>query len=156
MGLVIILSLATPLFYTVSQYTLSEAAYDVAQQNSQEDTLAMIGNSSLVSVSSMELPPRIVQVIPVVITAYSSTVWQTDNDPFITAAGTPVREGIVAANFLPFGTKIQIPELYGDRVFVVEDRMNPRKRNMVDVWFPYVQDARNFGVQRTSITVLEG
>ena len=36
-----------------------------------------------------------------------------------TASGSPLREGIVANNYYPFGTKI---ELEDDRIFVVEDR----------------------------------
>src|SRR3989344_3213041 len=59
-------------------------------------------------------------------TAYSSTPDQTDDTPFITAKGTTVRDGIIAANFLPFGTRIKIPDIYGDKIFVVEDRMNRR------------------------------
>ena len=55
---------------------------------------------------------------------YSSTHDQTDDTPFITASGTYVRDGVVAANFLPIGTVIKIPDLYGNKTFVVEDRMN--------------------------------
>jgi 3D (Asp-Asp-Asp) domain-containing protein len=71
--------------------------------------------------------------IKVTITAYSSTVEQCDNDPFVTASGHTVKEGIIAANFLPFDTRVRIPAIYGDRVFVVQDRMNPKFNNRVDV-----------------------
>ncbi|MBI2642454.1 MAG: 3D domain-containing protein [Candidatus Wildermuthbacteria bacterium] len=90
----------------------------------------------------------------VVVTAYSSTVSQTDDTPFITASGTQVRDGIVATNILPMGTKIKIPDLYGDRVFVVEDRMHPRKNYQVDIWFPEYSDALNFGAKYEYIEVL--
>ena len=90
------------------------------------------------------------------ITAYSSTVDQTDSDPFITASGSWVEDGIVAANFLPFNTKIRIPEYFGDRVFVVKDRMNRRFYNRVDVWFPSRGQAINFGITYTEIEILEG
>jgi 3D (Asp-Asp-Asp) domain-containing protein len=92
-------------------------------------------------------------VIP--ITAYSSTPDQTDDTPFITAWGTYVREGIVAANFLPFGTKIKIPELFGDKIFIVEDRMNSKYWHRIDVWFPEKQDAIEFGVKITKIQIIE-
>src|SRR3989338_9520428 len=72
----------------------------------------------------------------VVATAYSSTPDQTDSTPFITANGTYVFDGLVAANFLPFHTKIKIPEMFGDKVFTVEDRMHPRFSDRIDVWFP--------------------
>ncbi|MBI2674482.1 MAG: 3D domain-containing protein, partial [Candidatus Yanofskybacteria bacterium] len=60
----------------------------------------------------------------VMASAYSSTPDQTDDTPFITAWGTQVRDGIIAANFLPFGTLVKMPDLYGDKIFTVEDRMN--------------------------------
>ena len=65
----------------------------------------------------------------VVVTFYSSTIDQTDSTPFITANGTYVRDGIVASNFLVFGTVVKFPELFGDKRFVVMDRMNPRYSN---------------------------
>lgn len=95
--------------------------------------------------------------VKVVVTAYSSTPWETDGDPYITASGNVVREGIVANNMLPFGTKVRIPEVFGDKVFVVEDRMHWRKGNyQVDIWFPSYWEALNFGAKRTYLEVLEG
>jgi 3D (Asp-Asp-Asp) domain-containing protein len=96
------------------------------------------------------------QKMDVKITAYSSTVWQTDDTPFITASNKHVEDGIVANNLLPFGTKIKFPELYGDKVFVVEDRMHRRKSdNHFDIWFSSYDDAVQFGVQRTYVEILE-
>jgi len=89
-----------------------------------------------------------------IITAYSSTVWQTDSSPFITAAGTVVREGVVAANTLPFGTKIMMPDLFGDKIFTVEDRMAPKNYHKIDVWFPSTYNARWFGVKRARVLVI--
>lgn len=91
----------------------------------------------------------------VVATAYSSTPDQTDDSPFITAQGTYVRDGIVAANFLPFGTRIRIPDIYGDKIFEVEDRMNRRYWHRVDVWFPDRQTALEFGIKTIKIHILE-
>ena len=88
------------------------------------------------------------------ITAYSSTPEETDDTPFITASGERVRDGIIAANFLPFGTEVRIPELFGDRVFVVKDRMHRRKTNFVDIWMPSKQLAIEFGIHQTEIEVL--
>ena len=87
-------------------------------------------------------------------TAYSSTVDQTDDTPFITASGTYVRDGIAAANFLPFGTVFKIPEIYGDKIFVVEDRMNKRYWHRVDIWFPERQMAKEFGVKQIRIEIV--
>jgi len=88
-----------------------------------------------------------------VVTAYSSTPQQTDDTPFITAQGTCVRDGIVAANFLPFGTKIKLPELYGDKVFTVEDRMHQRFSDRIDVWLPDETLAKNFGKRHTLVEI---
>ena len=88
------------------------------------------------------------------ITAYSSTPDQTDDTPFITASGTHVRDGVVAANFLKIGTKIKIPELYGSKVFVVEDRMASRYFHRVDIWFANTAQARKFGIQEAEIVIL--
>lgn len=89
------------------------------------------------------------------VTAYSSTPEETDDTPFITASGIQVRKGIVATNMLPFGTLIKIPKLFGDQVFVVEDRMHERKENFVDIWMPSKNEAKEFGIHYTEIIVLK-
>ena len=87
-------------------------------------------------------------------TAYSSAVNQTDDSPFITANQTVVRDGIVAANFLPFGTRVRIPELYGDKEFVVADRMNKRYFKKMDLWMPTRAAAIAYGYKYVEIEVL--
>lgn len=138
--------------------------YSLSKSNGGDSGLGLENNleliifqkNTLVSVSNPNDPPlKTVETLPVIITAYSSTPGQTDDTPFITAAGTSVREGIVANNYLSFGTKIRIPELYGEKVFVVEDRMHWRKGNYhIDVWFPEYSEALAFGAQRTYIEIL--
>lgn len=88
------------------------------------------------------------------ITAYSSTIDQTDNSPFITASGSYVRDGVAAANILPFGTKFRLPEIFGDQIFVVEDRMHPRFQNRIDIWFASKEDAKDFGKKWTKVEIL--
>jgi 3D (Asp-Asp-Asp) domain-containing protein len=112
--------------------------------------------STLLSIASPKSPDLVLATLPVVVTAYSSTTWQTDDTPFTTASGTSVREGVVAANFLPIGTKIKLPDLYGDKIFVVEDRMHPRQKYVVDIWFPSYWEALNFGAKYTQVQVIEG
>ncbi|MDD5589987.1 MAG: hypothetical protein PHQ47_02320 [Candidatus Portnoybacteria bacterium] len=91
----------------------------------------------------------------VIVTAYSSTPDQTDDSPFITAMGTQVRDGIIACNFLKFGTKVRLPEIYGDKIFVVEDRMALKNSHKVDIWMPSRQSALQFGVKTLAIEVVE-
>lgn len=86
-------------------------------------------------------------------TAYNSTPEQCDDTPFITASGTQVRPGVIAANFLPIGTMIKIPAYFGDQVFTVEDRMNPRYDKRIDIWMAEHSDARQFGVRTVAIEV---
>jgi 3D (Asp-Asp-Asp) domain-containing protein len=101
-----------------------------------------------------------VKTIKVVATAYSSSWVETTGIPgvpgIITASGKHVADGIIANNMLPFGTKIKIPGLYGDKVFTVEDRMNRNKSNYhIDIWMPSRLSAINFGVKTVDIQVLE-
>jgi 3D (Asp-Asp-Asp) domain-containing protein len=65
-----------------------------------------------------------------------------------------VRDGIIATNFLPFGTAVKIPEIYGDKVFVVEDRMNKRYWQNIDIWFPDRETALEFGRKQIVIEVI--
>jgi 3D (Asp-Asp-Asp) domain-containing protein len=96
--------------------------------------------------------PRKTMVMTV--TAYSSEVGQTDSTPFITAFGTHVRDGIVATNCLPKGALVRFPEAFGDKEFVVEDRMNSRYYYRMDIWMAETQDAINFGAKTLKVEIL--
>lgn len=89
------------------------------------------------------------------VSAYNSEVGQTDDSPFITAKGTHVRDGIVATNMFPFGTALKIPALFGDKIFVVEDRMNSRYQKNVDVWFESHAEALKLGRRLVQIEVIK-
>lgn len=92
-------------------------------------------------------------VMKVVATAYNSVPGQTDDTPFITANGTHVHNGIIAANFLPMGTLVKIPAYYGDQVFIVADRMNKRYDKRIDIWMEGIPEARQFGMRTVAIEV---
>lgn len=106
------------------------------------------------SLASPSIPHRQLAEIFVTATGYSSTPDQTDDTPFITAANTAVRDGVVAANFLPLGTHIVIPEL--KKTFIVEDRMNERYdgKAIIDIWFPDRASALRFGKREMKIVIL--
>ena len=91
----------------------------------------------------------------VIVTAYSSTLDQTDSTPFITASGTYVRDGVVACNFLRFGTRVRLPQIYGEKIFVVEDRMAPKNSHKMDIWFVSRDQAKQFGIKQLKVEVLE-
>lgn len=92
-------------------------------------------------------------------TAYNSEPGQTDDTPCITANGFDVckhgKEDTIAANFLKFGTKVRIPELFGDRVFIVRDRMNSRYTDRIDIWMVNKSDALKFGKRVAKIEIVE-
>lgn len=122
-----------------------------------EDKLLFVQDNTLLPVSDPTAPePKVVSRVPIVVTAYSSSVWETDSDPFVTAAGTWVRDGIVANNKYSFGTKVRFPEVYGNKVFVVEDRMNWKKGPYhFDIWMDSYQKAKNFGTKIIEAEILE-
>ena len=125
---------------------------------SQASPLELKNNADICSKDnkSLSLSKTTIRKIKVVLTGYSSTVDQTDDTPFITANGTYVHDGIIANNGLPFGTQIRIPELYGNKVFSVEDRMHWRMGDYnFDIWFPTYEQAKDFGVKYAYVEVLE-
>ncbi|OGH59865.1 MAG: hypothetical protein A2725_02515 [Candidatus Magasanikbacteria bacterium RIFCSPHIGHO2_01_FULL_33_34] len=105
------------------------------------------------------------ETIWVVATAYSSEVAQTDDTPCIPADGYDLcahydeyGEGnTIATNFLPLGAQVKIPELYGEKVFIVHDRMNKRYgQGRIDIWMPSRAEAKAFGVKRLKIEYYGG
>ncbi|MBI3588864.1 MAG: 3D domain-containing protein [Candidatus Liptonbacteria bacterium] len=116
-------------------------------------TPAMLSPQALIGYEAPNY--QVGQTLDLWVTAYSSTPEETDDTPFTTASGMKVRDGIVATNLLPFGTKVQIPEFFGDKVFTVEDRMHQRKTNNIDVWMPSKDQAKRFGITYTKILVLD-
>ena len=94
------------------------------------------------------------RVVWVTVTAYSSEERQTDGSPYITAKNTFVRNGIIAANFLPFNTRVRMPQYFGDKEFVVEDRMNERYFERIDIWMSDTEAAKAWGARRVKIEVL--
>jgi len=127
----------------------------VAEVDGQITQLA-IGDNQKPVVAQMATVKELAQseILKLWITAYSSTPEETDDTPFVTALGTEVRDGVIATNLLPFGTKVRIPSLFGDKIFVVEDRMHRRKENFLDIWMPSKEAAQTFGINFAEVVVL--
>ena len=95
-------------------------------------------------------------------TAYSSTKWQTDDTPCITSTGYNVcnkTKNIIAVSrdlvrSLGYHRQVRIPSLYGSEIFYIEDTMNARFTNRIDVHHDSIKDAREFGVKRIEIEVI--
>lgn len=100
--------------------------------------------------------PKVLKVLYREVTAYTSDVAETDDSPRVAADGSVVFDGMVASNGLPFGTKIRLPDYFGDKVFEVRDRMNTRYPTRIDIWMENKKDMYQWGYKRSvKIEVIE-
>jgi len=144
-----------PLYLPEREKAMADVAFSLEKEEISE--LQIIEQTTLLALAPLPsyTDAEVLKKIKVIVTAYSSSIWETQGNPYITASGTYVRDGIVANNLLPFGTKIRLPEIFGDKIFVVEDRMNQRKGYYhVDVWFPSRDQALAFGSKLTEMEIL--
>lgn len=103
------------------------------------------------------------------LTAYTSTVGQTDSTPFRTSIGARVHHGGVAASpdiirRYGYGAKVKItrvfqrrgcnPTYLRSRNYVINDTTNARYSSRVDVWFQSYRSAINFGRCVASVEIL--
>lgn len=140
-----------------------EVAKLIEIENTKVELATTTAETEIASAEIASTTPRaeekVIRASTHTMTAYNSEVAQTDDTPCITANGFNVCEhGIedtIAANFLPMGTKVRIPDLFGDRIFIVRDRMNARYPDRVDIWMKHRTDAIKFGVKVAKIEVLE-
>lgn len=166
----IILVLIACVFQFLLFFTPALAAAAVAADNEAQISLGSISKSDVMEVNAQkiadEIPVatttpqyKVIRTSTHVMTAYNSEVGQTDESPCITANGFNVcKHGVedtIAANFLKMGTKVRIPDLYGDRIFIVRDRMNQKHPNRVDIWMKDRTSAIKFGVKTAKIEVVE-
>ncbi len=97
--------------------------------------------------------------LAVTVTAYSPTEEECDEDPYITAYQKPVKEGTIAISRdleeelgWQIGDKVY---LTGLGVFEVWDRMHPRWRKKVDIFFHDTEKAVSFGVKQAKVLKVE-
>lgn len=155
--------LVTIFLEPVITQSLSSNAQDVLVHKQNEVSSAVLFNGdSLLNYSyfpvkkTAEKKEGIIEPLTMrtVVTAYSSSPDETKpENPYITASGNYVSHGVAAANFLPIGTKIRIPKLFPGRVFIVEDRMNKRYNDRIDIWMPSKESALNFGLRVSDIEI---
>ena len=128
--------LAVIVIFNFPQLVLSQGISAVISQNKP------IGPQAEVVIASFYDGPTLPEITArqarstmyITVTSYNSEPGQTDDTPFITAFGTHVRDGIVATNFLPKGTLVRFPSVFGEKTFVVEDRMNSRYYYRMDIF----------------------
>lgn len=131
--------------------------FNINENIEKPNLFLLVENDSLITLNFPVTPKTKIEnnkSFVVMITGYSSTTDETDDSPFITALGTHVRDGVAASNFLPLGTAIKIPEIFGDKIFLIEDRMADRFWFNVDIWFPDKFSAKNFGSRIVRIEIV--
>ena len=169
----ILLLLIACVFQFLLFFTPALAAEAVAAEPEAQISLGIVNKSNVMEINAQKIadeiektpvvatstPDKVIRTSVHVMTAYNSEVGQTDNSPCITANGFAVcthgEEDTIADNFLKFGTKVKIPDLYGDRIFVVRDRMNVKHPNRIDIWMKDRASAVKFGVKTARIQVIE-
>jgi len=117
-------------------------------------SILLVGAMALLTAKSFGLTYEVVRSDNCRSLAYSSEKKQTDHDPFATAGGTKPKWGTLAANHLPLWTRMKI-DGFGEKIFVVEDRMNKRYGKMIDIWFPTRKEALRWGSRRINYTIVK-
>lgn len=98
---------------------------------------------------SMKIPPA-KETVFAWITSYSSSIYQTDSTPFLTAHQTTVDEQTVACpRYIPFHTKVVIQ----DKEYECLDRMNIRYKNRFDIWMPTKKLAKIWGIKKLEVII---
>lgn len=97
--------------------------------------------------------------LAVTVTAYSPTEQECDEDPYITAYQKQVKEGTIAISRdleeeLGWGIGDKV-YLAGLGVFEVWDRMHPRWKKKVDIFFHDTEKAVSFGVRQAKVLKVE-
>ncbi len=87
------------------------------------------------------------------VTAYSSSPGETWGDPFITASGRRVFDGLVACpRAISFGTNVRI----GDRTYQCYDRLHRKYDDRFDIWMSTKNAALVFGKRQLRVEVIQG
>ena len=130
----------------------SLAAYDpeIIKQEIEAEVLA----KELSEIEKLGKPSK---VMTIAVTAYNSLPGQTDSTPCTTANGFDLcknnKQNVIAANFLPFGTKVRFPDYDPNTIYTVQDRMNARYYYRADIWMKEFSDARQFGYKNLKVEI---
>ncbi len=151
------LSVIALLEFIYPRSVAAEIGTALSQPEMDEQPVALVSSNQPEIVCKLpeiaDRPAR--KTLRATVTAYSSSIDETDSDPFTTASGAKTHSGIIAYNHLPFGTRIRFPEIYGDKIFVVEDRLRAgASRTHFDIWLPSKMEAKQWGVKTLVIEIL--
>lgn len=139
---------------TVSFMTVAENSYTstspIVSRSWEDFTMDNVTETVTEKKTNEPAIPPTLKTDYVDITAYRAVMEECDSDPLVTADGSVVTlvENILAANHLPFGTKLRIPDYFGDRVFEVRDRMNTRYTKRIDILMTDPKAVNQWGIKR--------
>jgi 3D (Asp-Asp-Asp) domain-containing protein len=86
------------------------------------------------------------------ITAYSSSVDETDDTPNINARGTAPKDGSIACpRYYELGTKFRIE----GKIYECDDRMSVRFPDRFDIWLPSKALALEHGIKTLNVELVE-
>lgn len=149
--IILVLALNIPIHSVSAAWGFEDIMAAVNDKNGDYFSAFVVTTGDSITAINM---PKVPNTIRTTLTAYSSTPDQTDDTPFTTASNTTVHDGVIASNFLAFGTKVQIPSLFGDKVFTVEDRMAKKHDDKIDIWFLERHSAKRFGIVKDAEVVI--
>lgn len=98
------------------------------------------------------LPAPVVQTITAEVTAYSSSVDETDDTPNLNAAGTRPDHGSIACpRYYELGTEFIIEGIH----YTCDDRMARRFPDRFDIWMESKEKALEHGVKTMEVQVVK-
>lgn len=150
LAIILVLAVNIPAHSVSAAWDFKGVMATISGKNGDYFSSLVATGDSVMAVNMSKVP----NTIRTTLTAYSSTPDQTDDTPFTTASNTMVRDGVIASNFLAFGTKVQIPEIFGDKVFTVEDRMARKHPDKIDIWFLERHSATKFGIVKDAEVII--
>ncbi len=90
------------------------------------------------------------QGVTATVTAYTSSVDETDDTPLVNAAGTEPHTGSIACPIrYPFGTVVR----FEGNAYVCDDRMSSKYSDRFDIWVETKAEAFEFGIRNVIIYI---
>ncbi|MDQ3327215.1 MAG: 3D domain-containing protein [Chloroflexota bacterium] len=140
--------------YRVSRASDRQAAQAAAPARRAQPAAAPAQRAAPVRQAAPAPQPRATgRTLQMLITGYNGAEFGSAG---VMANGQRVYWGAVAVDptIIPLGTRMYI-QGFGQKVFVASDTGSAIKGNRLDIWFPSVQQALDFGGQSRSITLIQ-
>lgn len=153
---------SAPVVSTPASLAEAESAANVTELRAPKATFKSTGKSAATSKDSSnpkaKQQPSRFATVRVEVTAYTSSVAETDSTPNVTASGTVPGPGTLAVSRdllgrFPYGSDVVFVSVGGENCggwvpeapMRVADTMNARLKNHMDIWLETPEEARNWG-----------